>query len=348
MTIAILDDGICDGIIDTKIDHIDLLEGGQQIPFPSHGTVCAKIIEKYGKANRFIDIRFLDQDRSGSIKGLITALKCCLKMDIDLINISCGIDLFMEDDPQIRELHRIIRRVCAKGTRIFAAQSNIGRITVPAAFPEVISVEHKSFFRNRIHSVYRISDLYIRAPRMVRLGKKRVVTYLQNSYSCAMACAQASRCKLDIKSGKDLRYYVPTINDRIKVPIVFIKKDKESGRLALSIKRALQEKGYYTNIICDTEEDRIPGAHVIRNGRSGFRLARYIRESYATVIIYISRNDTFPIKGLKEAFSVNDGRLKVLCNKLKRQSPDRSSICKLVEKTMNDNERTVGRECEGK
>ncbi|MBR6366280.1 MAG: hypothetical protein IKS10_09350 [Lachnospiraceae bacterium] len=343
MTIAILDDGVHDGTIITETYHIDLTEGNEPIPFSSHGTVCAKIIEKYGDVDRFIDIRILEPDRRGCIEGLIKALDRCLKMDIDVINISCGIELFMMDDPKVRKLHRMVLRLKRKGTLIFAAQSNVGRLTVPAAFPEVISVEHAAYFRNRIHSIYRISDVYIRAPRVVRLNKAFIVSYLQNSYSCAMACAKASKSVSFVQKTKMKRHYFPLLRDKIMVPVVFIRREKASGEWAVLIKRALQEEGCFTDIICDMAGDKVPGARFVGNDRSRYWLARYIRESFANVLLLVSARGPDLGKDMVEMYTDKDNRIHVLCNKTTREYSNTSRVCKIVEEVLNTyDQREVG------
>ena len=335
MTIAILDDGICEKSISTSVYHIDLLKDGEMVPPDSHGTVCAKIIEKYGAVDHLIDIRFLDVHRNGTIDGLIGALSCCLELKVDAINISCGIDNFMHEDPKARKMHRLIRRLKNRGIDIFAAQSNLGRITIPAAFPEVFSVEHKAEIANRIHSIYRTSDIYLRAPHSVKLNGKRVITYRQNSFSCAYASALASRRKLSAAGSAHNRYYVPTLTLKIRIPIVYVERGPVSSEKIGTLNRRLREEGYYVDVISDSIGSGVPGARVFEMKGKDHRLARYIKESMADVVIYLG--DRRPGLGMLSTavFRGKTGCISVLANEGKCDPVALADVSRIAEELTN-------------
>lgn len=342
MTIAILDDGICEASLTASVYHIDLLRDGNEILPASHGTVCAKIIEKYGVVDRLVDIRFLDVHRNGTIEGLLGALRCCLDLEVDAINISCGIENFMYDDPKVRKLHRLIKRLKKKGIVIFAAQSNLGRITIPAAFPEVFSVEHKSELSNRIHSIYRTSDIYLKAPHSVKLNGKRVITYRQNSFSCAYACALASRRKLSVSSINHNRYYVPTLGSKLRIPIVYVESRPAASEAAITLKRRLQEEGWYVDAVSDSLCSRVPGTRVFEMERRDHRLARYIKESMADVVVFIGEKEPeIRFKAGKNYHGIT-GRFTILTNGKKEDSPILQDVFRIVEELANTRDRTLG------
>jgi|GEM_PF-5066487 len=342
MTIAILDDGICEDLLSTSIHHIDLLRDGNEILPASHGTVCAKILEKYGEVDRLIDIRFLDIHRSGTIEGLIGALSCCLELEVDAINISCGIENFMHEDSKVRKLHRLVKRLKNRGINIFAAQSNLGRITVPAAFPEVFSVEHKSGISNRIHSIYRTSDIYLKAPHSVKLNGKTVITYRQNSFSCAYASALASRRKLSVPSINHNRYYIPTLGSKIRIPIVYVESGHAASEAAITLKRRLQEGGWYVDAVSDSFCSGVPGARFFEMKRNDHRLARYIKESMADVVVFIGeKKPEIRFKTGKNYHGIT-GRFTILTNGEKEDSPILQDVFRIVEELANERDRTLG------
>ncbi len=335
MTIAILDDGICEEPLSASVYHIDLLKDGEMISPVSHGTVCAKIIEKYGNVDHLIDIRFLNVQRNGSLEGLMDALRCCLELEVDAINISCGIENFMYEDPKVRKLHRMIQRLKNKGIDIYAAQSNLGRVTIPAAFPEVFSVEHKSEISNRIHSIYRTSDIYLRAPHRVKLNGKKVFTYRQNSYSCAYACALASHRKLSVSRSDHKRYYVPTLNSKIRIPIVFVERGPDPSKLVFALKRRLQKEDYYVDAVSDTIGSGVPGVRVFEMKKHDHRLARYIKESMADVIVYIGNRRPDIDLRTTVSFRGRNGDILILANEGKSDPGVLTDVCRIAEELAN-------------
>lgn len=288
MMIALLDNGICDAQISTKTDRIDLLnDAGDVKPF-SHGTICAAIIEKYGAADRFTDIRFLDSNDDKNIDRLIEALECCYDLRPDIINLSCGIENYMEDDEKIIILHRRIKQLKEKGIDIYAAQSNFGRKTIPADFIETISVEHKRPIRNILNSVYRTSDVYIKAPFSIRISGKRIYTNSNNSFDCAYACALASRNGLHINDTIVKPVLIPTLSSKINTPLIAINKSAGASSLAVYLKHKFLQEGYYVCIISD-HNDGYPADIRYYTGEC-FKMwsARYVLESHSDLIIHLT------------------------------------------------------------
>ncbi len=194
MIVAILDDGICRKEIKTKVERYCV---GKSVDpkstfddRKSHATICAKIIEKYSYPQKFYDIVFLGSNDTANPDDVISAFEFCLGLDIDVINLSNGIEICGAKDDYMQRLLNVCRKLYEKGVYIFAAQSNSGMATVPALFDCTISVEQIRFVSNIMRLPYRKSDIYTNGVHMIYLDGKKYFTTMCNSYSCPYAVAK--------------------------------------------------------------------------------------------------------------------------------------------------------------
>ena len=90
MIVAILDDGICQEEIESKVERYcvgnSVKKNSAFDDKNSHATVCAKIIEKYSSPEKIYDIVFLGNDDLATPEDIIAALEFCLGLDIDVIS----------------------------------------------------------------------------------------------------------------------------------------------------------------------------------------------------------------------------------------------------------------------
>ena len=209
MKVAVLDNGIYSSEIDTPVRHFRLLESGiggmVETESPSgfteetaHGTICAKIIETYGKPDMIYDICCLSPEGRGDIKSLCTALGFCRTLDADAISLSAGIELCDQDSEGYIRLMEICSELSREGRAVFAAQSNLEYITVPADFPCVYSVEHYGGFGAMICGNFRKSDFCASGLHVVRLGGRMYIPEICNSYTCPYVCALFTRYGLNM------------------------------------------------------------------------------------------------------------------------------------------------------
>lgn len=134
-----------------------------------HGTAIAGILRRHAPDSELHSIRVIGKSPHGDHSGnLLTALALATRHpEWDILNISVGIP---RPDPQLRDL---ISELVADGRTIVAAVDNdLSRKTWPAAFPEVIAVEHDHYpapldYRQdeRDRSKYFANGIYIQAPR---------------------------------------------------------------------------------------------------------------------------------------------------------------------------------------
>ncbi|MBR3667762.1 MAG: hypothetical protein IKN66_11505 [Ruminococcus sp.] len=193
MKVAILDDGICQAEIKTKVERYCVGNSvNRNCAFDdksSHATICAKIIEKYSSPEKIYDIVFLGNDDLADPEDIIAALEFCLGLDIDVINLSNGIEVCGMDNPFSCRLRDICEKLKEKGVRIFAAQSNSGMLTVPAMFDSTVSVEQIGL-SSLMRLPYRVSDIYTNGAHLIRSNGKKRLTVRCNSYACPYAAAK--------------------------------------------------------------------------------------------------------------------------------------------------------------
>ncbi len=202
LRITVIDDGICTDGMKSEISSYAVSNGevieadDRDIAFSSHGTVCAKIIEKYcSEPIELISIRILNKKGLGNVDDLIAALKWCEKGSIDIINLSNGVT----QCSKLGQLFDVCMRLIESGVKIIAAQSNVQVCTYPADFPFVISVEQK---RHRRYPTLMRSNIYTEGRHTIELGKRKTKTKTErcNSYACAYAASRMANAVLMNKS----------------------------------------------------------------------------------------------------------------------------------------------------
>lgn len=203
MRIAVIDNGIDDREIDVEVIHF-CLHGGKvekvkNIEGPkSHGTICAKIIEEYGLIDCIYDIQCIHNENEGDISSLVEALRFCKSIDVNLINISNGVEFIRNDSLEYMELLAACIELWEKGVKIFAAQSNGGFVTYPADFPCVYGVEIWNNYNYR-KNIYRRSDIYVkdRYSKSIIISGQCYNVPVCNSAACAYVCALATRLNIN-------------------------------------------------------------------------------------------------------------------------------------------------------
>lgn len=243
MVIAIIDDGICAEEISIPLE-LHLVGRYKDYSFRqtkhnSHATVCAKIIEKYSSPDLIIDIPFLDSADSADLSDMCEALEYCSRLNVDIVNLSCGSAFFNRDTADYERLKDVCRKMYYRGVKIFTAQNNKGCITIPAQFPYVTSVEQYNKKRNCIRSFFRRSDIYTQGAHSITLNGVSKTTQACNSYACAYASALAAEnnvsCQVDTLISDTINadlsiYHSKRISDDI-YELYLDKLPKPVGRL---------------------------------------------------------------------------------------------------------------------
>lgn len=103
----------------------------------THATMIASILEQMSSAYNLINLVVMYAQDMTNMNSLYKALQRCMELSIDFILLSMG-SIFPSDSLMLKPL---VQQLSAKGVVIIAAQSNCGKLTFPASFPEVLSVQ---------------------------------------------------------------------------------------------------------------------------------------------------------------------------------------------------------------
>ena len=185
----------------------------------------------------------------------------------------------------------VCRALHEKGVKIYAAQNNIGRITIPAEFPFAVSVEQKDRIQNILTSIYRRSDIYTSGRHLIRLGGEDHYTEECNSFACAYATAK----NLDGESG-DYKDLFDGADDKLaqliereskrypkaEIPVIYIEKSPSASGLADWIKKNFLAEGYSADILSSNRDDRAVGA---------FYVPEECIHAYINLFAYFNDND---------------------------------------------------------
>lgn len=102
-----------------------------------HGTICAKIVEKYAGEAEFISLCIFDDWRlKTDCEKLLVAMEWCLGSSVTLIHMSVGTRLLTD----YAALQNVTSRLIQQGKVIIAAGNNAGTYTMPACLGGVLGV----------------------------------------------------------------------------------------------------------------------------------------------------------------------------------------------------------------
>lgn len=146
MLIALIDDGIDDDFVDSINLTYDLSVGtggliehrsSREKVLTSHGTTCARIINKYAPDAEVCSLRiFREGILRASCNQLVASLEWCIKERIPLINMSVG-STFLSDYEKLRP---IVMSMVRQRQIIVAASHNKNYYSIPACFSGVLHI----------------------------------------------------------------------------------------------------------------------------------------------------------------------------------------------------------------
>lgn len=182
----VINDNICekDNLASQNIDYL-------------HGTICSLIIQKYCPACVFSSIRVLNQKGKGTIEKIEPALEWCIQNDIKIVNLSLGTTHFKDEE----KLNTLINRYAYKGLIIVAALSNVGYITFPASFSNVIGVAtEKNSLPYANDFIHLGIDAAVPSEHIIKLGDEEHITSLSNSYAAPYVTSLIAQKMIDNKN----------------------------------------------------------------------------------------------------------------------------------------------------
>ena len=195
--IAIVDSGV-------RLDHPAVSGHSPQMVYHSglkegegacgHGTAIYNIIKKTENFADIINFQITNQEEEISDGALLSCLSIIRdKYDVDIINLSLGLSLC--DD--IAGLRKVCDDLSSKGVIIVSAFDNIGSISYPAAFKNVIGV-------TSIDSCRKTGDFIVFEDDVINIGangnvqrlawdKPDYILFYGNSFACAHVTVQVAR-----------------------------------------------------------------------------------------------------------------------------------------------------------
>ncbi|HEC2200802.1 TPA: S8 family serine peptidase [Staphylococcus delphini] len=148
LKVAILDSGIKNKRINDEyvVKRYDAIKNNNQfVTSSNHGSQVASIIS-YGQYSNILigvnknvdiyDVKVLDDNLVGTPKDIVRGIKWSIKSDVNIINMSFGIQKYDSD------LHRVIKEANDKGIILVSAAGNNlnSNSDFPARFKEVYSI----------------------------------------------------------------------------------------------------------------------------------------------------------------------------------------------------------------
>lgn len=144
--VAVIDSGIdVHNDIETSqwIDFSEKVSGYKPIDSNGHGTEIAGVIAArkngigiIGIANEveLYSVKVLNKDNQATVSSVIKALEWCINNDIDIINMSFGMDQYS------KILEEVIKKAYKNGILLVASAGNNNKVQYPAKYKEVVAV----------------------------------------------------------------------------------------------------------------------------------------------------------------------------------------------------------------
>lgn len=243
--------GIIDNDMSLRIPKEGTVEGDE---FWSryHGNICRSIIQHYADDVEFINKKIFTRSLTAEKRELIKALKNCMLIDVDIINLSLG-STYSKDFKDLREISRMLHR---KGIIVIAAISNSNEVTMPAFSINTIGVGCDDRLReSQYYCVDSRLGLFLGNGMhcISSINHKRIVTPAYSSFSAPMIAGivanmiekNPSMSFNDIKNKliKDSLGVYPVISKRIidDTPQIAVIKDLT---FAYAIKEHFERRGF--------------------------------------------------------------------------------------------------------
>ena len=130
----------------TQIDQVaikkEAKKGRRENPLPSHGTLCAKILDAYVGAYDLVSLPIMQTEGTvrtkshGDVQDLRKALELCMDLKVDVVSLSCVSSLLSDTDV----LYDVAKKLSEQAV-ILAALDNKRYFTIPTGYPFVLGVQ---------------------------------------------------------------------------------------------------------------------------------------------------------------------------------------------------------------
>lgn len=217
--VAVIDDGLdyANLKLSAPVIEYEVVEGkvkrttAKKTDRDSHGMLCASIIDQHCSARILIvSVRVKkDSESDGAIKDLIVAVDFCVKIQVDVMNISLGCTKGLG----VLRFKRAIRKAVDVGIVVVSALSNDGKASYPAVIQDVIAVRaNVRGIGGRIILVQdsELGEVFETWPEGVLNASsgEKVGYQISNSYACPMITARVAEM---IDDGSNQKRVLRTI-----------------------------------------------------------------------------------------------------------------------------------------
>lgn len=197
-----------------------------------HGTACAGIVSKHVPEASLIIIKIFDNEGVVNEKALFSALKYCIINDVNIINISLGIQTAT---PPVK-----LKQLCDEAHEneiiIVAAEHNKRIESYPAYYPEVFGVAAGNIKKSNQYGLVANSPIkYVAKGGLQRVmwknGGYNIVS--GTSYSCAHLTGIIGRAMIDsgISKYDEIKFFLDNSASLEASPIYGRKPDATSASL---------------------------------------------------------------------------------------------------------------------
>lgn len=104
-----------------------------------HGTCIIKLIDSINSNIEFYILKILEKNCTGKLKSLKEALLEVIQCNVDIVNLSLGIETIIEDC----ELQRILEECLSRGIIIITSESNTGKTNYLSLNNQIVSIQGK-------------------------------------------------------------------------------------------------------------------------------------------------------------------------------------------------------------
>jgi subtilisin len=149
-----------------------------------HGTECVLLIAAKAPSATFVPIKVFAGSLTTSVTALLKGLEWAVAQEVDVINLSLGVD----EPSAIGPLQELCSRAERKGSLVIAASDPAGRWRFPACLDTVVSVENGDFAEpyEFSYSVDNAPECRV-GPRLVRTRSLGGVERIRSGSSYAAA-----------------------------------------------------------------------------------------------------------------------------------------------------------------
>ncbi|BDU51207.1 S8 family serine peptidase [Haliovirga abyssi] len=131
-----------------------------------HATIIMKILEKYLKDEKVLNIKILNKNLATHSKLLLKALEIAIDEKVDIINLSLG----TISKEYKNEIYKKILKAREKKIIIIASHHNEGEVAYPACFKEVIGIKIKqgNLFEEKLEFDFNNNDIILGGTQRLR------------------------------------------------------------------------------------------------------------------------------------------------------------------------------------